>query len=213
MLKWFLQKAKSSIGFTLIELLIAVVIIAILISLGAVSYSTVARNSRDSQRKSDMSKIQLALEEFFADNGAYPSEKGVNIGGGRWMDYMTCDIDGNVSLDPVIKAGDPFTCNSKTYLAKMPADPLTGGGYFYEINENRDVSEANPAPEPTWCDLPGQGNGVPHGNCKRYTLWTRLENTNDPLVLATRKDPICQEANAVEWSIPGPEGYNYCVHN
>ena len=60
-------------GFTLIELLIAVVIIVILISLGAVSYTTVNRSARDAQRKSDLNSIALALEKEFSDFGFYPA--------------------------------------------------------------------------------------------------------------------------------------------
>src|SRR3990172_6134679 len=73
-MKKLLSSTKFQLGFTLIELLIVIVIIVIVIGVGAASYSTVARNGRDSQRKADLKKAQLAIESFYSENGAYPNE-------------------------------------------------------------------------------------------------------------------------------------------
>ena len=64
---------KSNLGFTLIELLIAVTIIAILVSVGAVSFTRAQAKGRDSQRLSDLQEIRSALEMYYAENGSYPT--------------------------------------------------------------------------------------------------------------------------------------------
>ncbi len=67
-----LSNPTFQVGFTLIELLIVIVIIVVVIGIGAASYTTVARNSRNSQRQSDLHKIAEALEEYYADHNQYP---------------------------------------------------------------------------------------------------------------------------------------------
>ena len=68
-------KTRGSLGFTLIELLIVVALIAILsgIVIKVVDVGGVRSKSRDSQRISDLRKIQLALELYFADMRVYPT--------------------------------------------------------------------------------------------------------------------------------------------
>ena len=68
-------------GFTLIEVLVAVTIIAILTSIGVVSYSSVNKRSRDAKRKGDVEQLRSALEMYRADNSYYP-----NTGSGSWTD-------------------------------------------------------------------------------------------------------------------------------
>lgn len=64
---------KYTRGFTLIELLVVVAIIGILISVGAVSYMTAQKQSRDARRVSDMKEIQSAWEQYYSDNNSnYP---------------------------------------------------------------------------------------------------------------------------------------------
>ena len=107
-------------GFTLIEVLVAVTIIAVLISIGVVSYGSVNRRSRDAKRKGDMEQLRSALEMYRADNSYYP-----NAGSGSWANTS--------GLSPVLVS---------TYLPAIPFDPkstqtyrykatnLTGGNYY-----------------------------------------------------------------------------------
>jgi general secretion pathway protein G len=118
------SKQKNSTGFTLIELLIAVSIIAILVAIGAASFLTAQKQSRDSLRKSDLGEVRAALEQFYGDNNRYPE-----------TDSGRVDCDGSTPLD----WGDPFTCNGITYLNELPEDPTSGRSYFYEA---RDISDA-----------------------------------------------------------------------
>ncbi len=60
-------------GFTLIELLTVIAIIGILASIVLVSVSGAEAKGRDAKRISDIRTIQLALEEYYSDNGFYPT--------------------------------------------------------------------------------------------------------------------------------------------
>lgn len=64
---------KKLKGFTLVELLAAMAIIAILIGLAGFGISIALRNSRDTQRKSKLSDIQLAINEYYTSQNAYPA--------------------------------------------------------------------------------------------------------------------------------------------
>jgi prepilin-type N-terminal cleavage/methylation domain-containing protein len=60
-------------GFTLIELLVVISIIGILASLTLVSYTGAQKQTRDTQRRSDLNQYRNALESYAAsNNGVYP---------------------------------------------------------------------------------------------------------------------------------------------
>lgn len=58
-------------GFTLLELLIVISIIAILIGLSSVSYSTAQKKSRNSKRRGDIKAVQTAFEQYNSINSGY----------------------------------------------------------------------------------------------------------------------------------------------
>ncbi len=61
------------VGFTLIELLVVISIIGILAALSLVSYTGVQKQTRDTQRKSDLGQYRTALEAYgAANNSSYP---------------------------------------------------------------------------------------------------------------------------------------------
>ena len=64
---------RHSKGFTLIELLVVIAIIGILASVVLASLNSVRTKARDTQRKSDMHQMEIALDSFYFDNGRYPS--------------------------------------------------------------------------------------------------------------------------------------------
>jgi len=64
---------KANAGFTLLELLVVIAIIGILVSLGAVSYATAQKKSRDAKRKGDFKSIQNAFEQYYSVYNAYPT--------------------------------------------------------------------------------------------------------------------------------------------
>lgn len=63
---------SQQLGFTLIELMVVVAIIGILMAAGILAFSNAQRNARDAARIADMDAISKALEQYYADNNAYP---------------------------------------------------------------------------------------------------------------------------------------------
>ena len=67
------MKIKESKGFTLIELLIVIAIIVILTTIIYSSFGQAQSGARDKKRVSDISSIQLSLEQYFNHFGQYPT--------------------------------------------------------------------------------------------------------------------------------------------
>jgi general secretion pathway protein G len=61
-------------GFTLIEMLLALLIVALLASLAVPVVSGGISRARESTLRADLYAIRKALDDFHADNGAYPKE-------------------------------------------------------------------------------------------------------------------------------------------
>jgi prepilin-type N-terminal cleavage/methylation domain-containing protein len=61
-------------GFTLMEILIVICIVAILSLMVLSNLQNQLAKAHDSQRKTNVDKIQKALEEFYNDNKTYPSD-------------------------------------------------------------------------------------------------------------------------------------------
>src|SRR3989338_7758435 len=86
-----LQPTTSRKGFTLIELMVAITIIAIISTIGLVTYSKAQMLGRDAKRKQDLRSISIALQLYYQANKRYP-ETGpangynqVSTNGGFWI--------------------------------------------------------------------------------------------------------------------------------
>ena len=99
-------------GFTLIEVLVAVTIIAVLVSIGVVSYASVNKRSRDAKRKGDVEQLRSALEMYRADVGSYP------------------DPSGSLSWTDAANLSTPLVTSS--YLPAIPSDPKSTSKYRYK---------------------------------------------------------------------------------
>jgi prepilin-type N-terminal cleavage/methylation domain-containing protein len=98
-------------GFTLLEMLVVVGIIAILVSMGIASYSTAQRKARDAKRRSDLTSIRNAFEQYYSlCTYKYPS---TIPAAGSNLTATTAECT-SLAADVVI--------------LKMPSDPL-GGNY------------------------------------------------------------------------------------
>lgn len=148
---------KSRMGFTLIELLIVVAIIAVLVGVGSVSFTTARRQGRDAQRKADLAKVASALEQYFADNTSYPGEF-----------FPAGEIQCGVPIDNKVW-GTSFTCvyptDTKVYLQELPSDPSLAAGnlqYFYDPQDRSGVG------------------GCTEPFCQQFILEADLEQTPNP---------------------------------
>ncbi|MFZ5425213.1 MAG: type II secretion system protein [Patescibacteria group bacterium] len=107
------NKLLKTKGFTLIELLLVIVIISVLsgLILAVLNSSGIRSKGRDTQRISDLQKIQTALEIYFAENLRYPTT------GSAWRQVN----DNNSNFMK--------TALSPAYLSHIPEDPSgeTGG--------------------------------------------------------------------------------------
>lgn len=101
-MKYWRKKKKT--GFSMIEVLIIIVILGLL-SVGSIfAYQAIVTRGQDSERKSDLQRIQTALEDYYNDNGCYPPRE----------QLLSCDGD---ELSP--------------YVSDYPCDPATGQPYLY----------------------------------------------------------------------------------
>ena len=107
-------------GFTLLEMLVVIGIIAVLIGMGAVSYSTAQRKARDAKRKSDLKAIQNSLEQYYSICAyQYPSNYGFLTSGS-----LVCGSQTVLSSAPKDPLGQPYqcvgTCDASRYTICSP---------------------------------------------------------------------------------------------
>ncbi|MFT5831890.1 MAG: prepilin-type N-terminal cleavage/methylation domain-containing protein [Candidatus Paceibacteria bacterium] len=120
-------------GFTLIEILVVISIIAILLTVGSISYGEVRENARDAQRVTDIEQIGLALRLYVQDQGSLPDcDTGIVLETGRGSMYVS-------------RANDcPDELLVKQYLTdyfgEIPTDPAGPGDddyyYYYDSSHN-----------------------------------------------------------------------------
>lgn len=100
-------------GFTLIELLVVISIIGILASLTFVSYSGAQKQTRDTERRSDLAQYRNGLANYAAANdGLYP-------------DSITDDSIGSGSDLCIVLSPD--------FISSCPPDPTNSGDYTYHF--------------------------------------------------------------------------------
>lgn len=67
---------RNIYGFTLIELMVVMSILAILATVGVVTYTNTQKVARDGKRMGDIQEIQKAVEQYYALNQKYPGSNG-----------------------------------------------------------------------------------------------------------------------------------------
>lgn len=106
-------------GFTLIELLVVISIIGILASLTFVSYSGAQKQTRDTQRRSDLAQYRNGLENYAAaNNGMYP------VFSSR-QDILS--QSSNFCALPPLKPN---------YISSCPTDPIGAPTYVYHYRSD-----------------------------------------------------------------------------
>lgn len=109
----FFLKIKK--GFTLLEMLVVLGIIAIIVTMGFVSYSTAQKKARDAKRKQDLKSIQNAMEQYYSICGyQYPTSISSGI--------ICSSITPTVAIMPTLPK-DPKTASP------YPTQTLTSDSY------------------------------------------------------------------------------------
>jgi prepilin-type N-terminal cleavage/methylation domain-containing protein len=97
---------KAHRGFTLIELMMAIVILTLMSAIIYTNFASSRANSRDARRVSDIKLIQVALDNYYLQNGTYPC----------------CDTS-DTNLQKLVP----------DYMSVLPKDPKTNTNYFYGV--------------------------------------------------------------------------------
>ena len=92
---------RKNNGFTLIEIVVVIAIMGVLSAVIYSSFDASRQKSRDQKRVSDISTIQLALEQYFQKNGIYPSDLNILT--------QTPKYISEIPKDPT--SGNPYTGN------------------------------------------------------------------------------------------------------
>ena len=123
-------------GWTLIELTVVVALISVLAGLAMAGYRTAVTRAREAVLKEDLFRMRDAIDQFYADRGAYPS---------TLADLATY---GYVRAIPV----DPFTNSAATWQVVPapldPADPLATGDY--DVRSGADGTALDGTPYAAW---------------------------------------------------------------
>ena len=148
---------KKSQGFTLIELLVVIAIIGILASIIAVSLGSARAKGRDAKRISDINNLRLSLEEYYNDNGSYPTV----------LSVLTPSYITNLPSDPRDSTVQySYSAANSIGSANCSSKPSTSyhlGAGLEDVTNSALLSDANAAAAPTGgnCNsVPGfKGNG------------------------------------------------------
>lgn len=150
--------AKRQEGFTLIELVIVIILLCLLLSVVALTYSGVQAKNRNNQRQSEINTIKSQLEAYYVQNSKYPSLNELNdtawrtknlpdlkestLQDPRWSkNGKVCNASGNVQLTAVPEAecysyqvtgSDGSVCdNGKVVCAQYTLTAMLEGGDKY----------------------------------------------------------------------------------
>lgn len=119
-------------SFTLLEMLVVIGIIAILVTLGFASYSTVQKKARDAKRQGDLKAAQQAMEQCYSVNTSSYQYPIIANSGGR-LTPAACP--GNASI--TFSITDPM--NSGTYVYTITSSTTTD----YTITADLETSTTN----------------------------------------------------------------------
>lgn len=139
---------------TLLELLMAVLIVGVLATIATVSYARVIERMRVSTAIADIGQMQLAINKFQADRGAYPATL-ADVGFGALLDpwgqgYRYLDFTGLIGKASMRKDRNLVPINSDYDLYSVGPDgdsslPLTAAMSRDDIvraNDGRFIGKA-----------------------------------------------------------------------
>lgn len=132
-------------AFTLVELLVAMAIIAILLGLSVVGITIVQQNARDTQRRSTVNSIEIALNGRIAGGTALPADFTVATNAANTTSNVYLSATSSITLSgSMVRGASPFTTDTTAtvtdYCYGMSGSiyvvgvNLEGGGFFAKTN-------------------------------------------------------------------------------
>lgn len=114
---------KNNYWFTFVELIVTSVILVILTTTWFYSYIGYLSEARDSERKSDLAKVNSSIKLYKQKRWSYPMPwDSFNIVNLWWLVAYQWKLNNNVSLST---------------LDKIPLDPFINTNYSYSITKNK----------------------------------------------------------------------------
>lgn len=124
------RSPHSQKGFTIIELLIVGVLLLILATIIALTYSGVQAKNRNGQRQNAIDTIQGQMEAYYAQYNKYPTLKDLNDP--SWRAKNTKNLGSDILKDPHWKSTDKQCTNTSNGIA-IAADQPAVNCYSYQV--------------------------------------------------------------------------------
>lgn len=121
------MNSKHQQGFTLIELLVVAVIVGILATLVAMTYSGVQAKNRNSERQASINFTQSQLETYYAENSKYPSLSQLNDP--AWREANLKKLKDDAIKDPRWDKDGACSKDNKARFADTPTEKC----YSYQV--------------------------------------------------------------------------------
>lgn len=142
-----MKKKINQNGFTIVELIAVIIVVIVLFGLLIYTHNAIQINKRNDQRVKDIKAIQTNLEQFYSQNGYYPSLKDLNSSLFRANSLK--NLNSNILVDP--------SNSTKGSIVILPAPKP---GYFsYTVT-----------------DSAGKACENDDTNCAKYTLTATYES-------------------------------------
>lgn len=135
------RKRTNSHAFTLLELLVVISIMAVLTTVGVVSYTTAQKKARDANRRTALRDIQNAFEQYFSICGY---KYGVTAAGDLTKNTSLICTDTVPATTLITYPGDPLggnyqcvgSCTITSYTVCPPVVVVNGAVSSYLETEN-----------------------------------------------------------------------------
>ena len=105
-------------GWTLVEMLVVISLVVILAAIAMANYGTGVTRSKEAVLKEDLFRLRDAIDQFYADRGAYPPVL---------QDLVEAGYLRNVPVDPFTRSSASWQTVSSEF---DPTDPTALPGVF-----------------------------------------------------------------------------------
>ncbi|MBI3486078.1 prepilin-type N-terminal cleavage/methylation domain-containing protein [Candidatus Daviesbacteria bacterium] len=156
-------------GFTLIELMVAIAIVAIISSIGYISYASAQVTGRDSRRKQDLRSIASALEIYKQQIRHYPCTGDWQVSNDDTSTFWLTNVSNSDNAACGV-ASESFDTN---YIKNLPIDPLSNSSSANDIINGKSGAHGYTYYSASAPDCPNSPPGT------YFYLVTALENPND----------------------------------